>query len=150
VLLEPLVLPWPTERLIAEWYDHVREPALSLFILGVGYITNVLQLIALLADSILFDPVLFFSLLCLIGLILSINLIKAPRALLRGVVEFMAFDPVIKTVAGHNLEVPLIAVKRLVANMVLPQDLFWSNKGHAYLLWKGKLKIDWPGFYMGL
>jgi hypothetical protein len=33
--------------------------------------------------------------------------------------------------------------------MVLPQNLFWSGKGHLGLLWKGKLEIDGAGLPMG-
>jgi hypothetical protein len=65
--------------------------------------------------------VLFFP--RLIGLVLNINLVEPPRALIGYIVKAAAFDSIIETAVNHSLEVFLIVVKYLVPRIVLSQDL---------------------------
>jgi hypothetical protein len=55
----------------------------------------------------------------LIGLILNINLVEPPGALIGYVVKAIAFDPIIKAAINYSLKVSLIAVKHLVLYIVL-------------------------------
>jgi hypothetical protein len=84
---------------------------------------NILWLIAFLISYIPLNLVLILSFPRLIGLVLSINLIEPPGALIGYIVKVIAFDPIIEIAINYSLEVSLIAIKHLVPRVVLPQDL---------------------------
>jgi hypothetical protein len=73
--------------LIVERHNYIREPALYLLILRVGDVADILQLIALLVSRVLFDLILPFPLLRVVGLVLRLDLREALRAYRRRIIE---------------------------------------------------------------
>jgi hypothetical protein len=84
---------------------------------------DILWLIAFLISYISLNLVLILPFLRLIGLILSIDLVEPPGALIGYVVKAMAFNPIVEVAINYSLEVSFIAIKHLVPRIVLPQDL---------------------------
>jgi hypothetical protein len=71
----------------------------------------------------LLNLVLVLPFLYLIGLVLNIDLVEPPGALIGYVVKAAAFDLIVEAAVNYSLEVSLIAIKHLVPRVVLPQDL---------------------------
>jgi hypothetical protein len=99
--------------------------------LRIHYSIDILWLIIVLTNYIPLDPILVFPFPRLVGFILSVDLVEPPGALTSCMLKTIIFDLVIKVATDHNLEVSLIIIKHLVLYIVLPQDLFWSNKNYS-------------------
>jgi hypothetical protein len=87
--------------------------------LRIHYLIDILWLIAFLTSYISLNLVLILPFPRLIGLVLSINLVEPPGALIGYVIKAAAFDPTVEAAANYSLEVSLIAVKHLVPRIVL-------------------------------
>jgi hypothetical protein len=114
--------------------------------LRIRCLTDILWLIAFPTSHIPLNLVLVLPFPRLIGLVLGIDLVEPPGALIGCVVKAAAFDPIVEAAANHSLEVSLIAVKHLVPRVVLPQDLVWSGKDHSCRFLKCKCQVPRPRF----
>jgi len=97
-----------------------RELTFRILILWIRCPANVLRLVAVLASHIPLNPLLLFPLPRLVRLVLRMDPMEPPRASTWCVTKRTAKHTTIETTAQHDFEISLVAIERLISDVVLP------------------------------